>query len=260
MSKNIIVASANTHESRMLRHPDGLSPFTAKAADVLLLQEVLGMEENEVSNRLGADNFELVHCVPALGLAIAISKDSGARVEQEMTDTTILHRTTRLERVLKFSQASYRLRERGMLGARLKFGPDTELTVATTHPIIFIRSISRGRQVTAMGNALCRPFYDTERLIVGGDMNHYPGPRKVDIKAQHQAHLDRVTLDAPSWCIEGSRHEWIARLGSFATGKALNSFDAELDAILYRGVIPIASTVVDICSDHKAIIAEFQVS
>lgn len=108
-----------------------------------------------------------------------------------------------------------------------------------------------------MGQALHQPFYNTPRLIVGGDMNHYPGPQGVDFAVQQAAGLDRLPLAEPTWLIEGSRHEWIAKIGSLVTGRSLASFDAELDAMLYRGLELVSASAMTVESDHKAIVAEF---
>jgi endonuclease/exonuclease/phosphatase (EEP) superfamily protein YafD len=75
---------------------------------------------------------------------------------------------------------------------------------------------------------------------------------------QHAAGLDGAELLEPTWKITGSKHEWMARIGSFVTGRALQSFNAELDALLFRGLSIVSSSVIDIESDHRAIIATFE--
>lgn len=163
----MIVSTANAHESRMLKHRDGLKPFTENGVDVLLMQEVLGMRIVEVEERLNRSEYELVHCEPLLGLAIGVHAKS--QIQTTETDTTILHRTGPIEKALKFGQNSHRLRERGMIGAGLILASGIRLTVATAHPIVFIRSLARRKQISAMGDALNKPFYATDRLVVGGD-------------------------------------------------------------------------------------------
>lgn len=260
MSENLITfATANTHESRMLKHPDGLEPFVEKNTDVILLQEVLGIKSSDLENRLSDSGFRLVGYDTDLGLAIAVSNDSNIEVVQGKTDSTLIHKTTATEKALRLFQNTHRLRERGMLGVGLIEPTGHEFMAVTTHPIVFIRAISRYKQIKALGQALNYPVYKNERVVIGGDMNHYPSPRAVDISFQQEAGLSRVLLDRSTWCIEGSRHEWMARIGSLVTGKAMADFDAELDTILYRGLTAVDSSVIDIESDHRAIVARLKI-
>ncbi len=259
MTKDVIkVATANVHESRTLNDPDGLTPFVNEQVDVLLMQEVLGYEEFEIARRLEKDNFALVHCVGEMGLAIALNRESA--IVLESLNETVLHQPGKVERFIKKLEpkSSNHLRRRGMIAVGLVTSDEQPLVVATTHPIVFVRSGARKKQVTKMGETLMTDsFYEQPRVIVGGDMNHYPGPRQVDIDAQASAGFSRVEPNEATWCIRGSRHEWMARIGSLLTRRELESFDAELDAILYKGVKPLDSSVIDIQSDHKAVVANF---
>ncbi|CAN5602475.1 hypothetical protein BH23PAT1_BH23PAT1_0710 [soil metagenome] len=268
-SSELIVATANTHASRMLDDTDGLKPIVDAGVGVLLLQEVLGKSRPETEDRLAHDGFNLVNFAGELGLAIAVNDEVASNYNIGAHEITRIHAPTHLESMAKRLKivGSHRLRDRGILKTSLSNDTVESIIVATTHPIVFARFISRGKQIQAIqkyfldvpGNPpAISESSDAPRLILGGDMNHYPSPRRVDLRMQAALGLQRVVLDRKSWPITGSRHEWMARIGKIATG-SLEAFDAELDALLYRGVEEVSTTVVDVESDHRAIISTFEV-
>lgn len=140
MSEILTVATANTYESRMLKHPDGIVPFVENKVDVLLMQEVLGMKPEEVDDRLSEDGYELAACQPTLGLAIATRSDSRLGLKVKESDTTHIHQTSILEKTLKsLNQNSHRLRQRGLIGVKLQTESDKSFTAISTHPIVSIK-------------------------------------------------------------------------------------------------------------------------
>jgi endonuclease/exonuclease/phosphatase family metal-dependent hydrolase len=175
------VATANTHEAQTLHHEDGLKPFVREGAEILLLQEVLGTNSRDLKDRLAKDGYQLVGLDEQLGLCIVFHQDTDIQMDTAGTDTSLIHKTTVAEKALKIFQDSHRLRERGILGAKLLLGNDHLVTVATTHPIVFVRAISRQRQINSLSDVLRSPYYSDTPLVLGADMNHYPGPQKVDV-------------------------------------------------------------------------------
>lgn len=264
MSEAIRIATANTYAGQMLDHSDGLKPFAQTNVDILLLQEVLGLDTGQVEDTLLAGNYALANFDRETGLAIAIRPDSGI--------TTWL-RSERVEtiqpigRLGKFATSHHipaagRLRARGLISAQLLTASGNTITVATTHPIVFIRGRARARQLQAIGTLLEGSQYADQALVLGADMNHYPRPGKADLALRQASQLREVPLAVPTWQIRGSKHEWLARFGSMATGHGLDSFDAQLDSMLYRGtnLELLSASVADINSDHRAIIGTFALS
>lgn len=258
MSETFTVATANTHEGRMLRDADGLAPFTDGGVDTLLMQEVLGVDQPDLEARLLQDNYTLAHFDRPSGLAIAVNRDSAFQTQEGSERTEVLQAAEKIGEVarrLNIDMAN-RLRQRGLIAVKLASAEST-VTVATTHPIVFVRALARAKQVGAIGEVLDDEYYRDDPLVVGGDMNHYPGPRKVDLRMHAATGLTAVEFDEATWRIAGSRHHWLAAIGSRVTGREIDSFDAELDAILYRGLVAGKNSVVDITSDHRAAISDF---
>ena len=93
-------------------------------------------------------------------------------------------------------------------------------------------------------------------------MNHYPSPRKIDRKLHTSTSLTPVHLGtAPTWYVHGSKQEKLLRLAAKVSGRPLDSFNGQHDIILYKnqGFTPIKTKVVDIPSDHRAILSTFKV-
>lgn len=252
------VATANAHEARLLKHPEGLKPFEHAGVDVLLLQEVLGMDNYTLGEALDRYDYEALHVSHEYGLAIAARKNGPVHIDTVDTNDTMLHKPSGVEAFLKtVTPSSNRMRARGLIGSQVWI-ENAPVTLATTHPIVFVRALARAKQVQALSDALKSDFYNTPAMILGADMNHFPSPRAIDLRAQVKARLLRVETDRPSWEIEGSRHEWLARMAAFIMQREVQDFSADLDALLYRGVREIGSAVIDIESDHRAIITEFE--
>lgn len=259
MSNNLIVATANLQEGKMLHAANGLDPFIGeRPVDALLMQEVLWWDQGELEERLATSGFALACFDKPTALAIAVRDGSEFQVQEDSQTIEILQEAEKIGEFIRGWGISIgqRLRPRGLVATKLTDG-DQEVTVATTHPIIFLRSRARNRQLDNIVRALQLPYYENAPLIIGGDMNHYPDARKNDKAMRAAANLLAIELDEPTWRIAGSRHEWAAKIGATVARRALEDFDARLDAILYRGLEEKSHKVVDIESDHRAIIAEF---
>jgi endonuclease/exonuclease/phosphatase family metal-dependent hydrolase len=246
----LVIGTANTFSGALLRSPSGLAPF--RDVDLLAVQEVFGFTAAGLAARFTDDGFEVVSHHERSGLALARRGDSAVRPGAALN----LHKTLAPERIL--AGHSDHWRERALIAARVQVG-GMALTFANAHLMVFARPIARRRQVQALRSALGSGYFAGHPLILVGDMNHYPAPRNVDRAMAAHSGLARAALDAPTWQIAGSKHEWLARTAGRATGRSIESFDAELDAVLYRGVVLDGARVVRIESDHAGIVARFSV-
>lgn len=261
MRQSLTVATANTHEARMLHDPDGLKPFADRAVDVVLMQEVLRVSEPALADRLGQDGYQVGHFDSDSGLAIAVAESSDFQPIAGSELTRVIQPPERLGEIIRSVgiPMSSRLRQRGLIAVRLAAGKRI-VTAVDTHPIIFLRSIARARQVEEIGAVIEeeKDYFQDDPLVLGGDMNHYPSPRKVDLAMRRGAGLAEVKIQQPTWRIRGSKHEWAARIGSPISRRSLDDFNANLDVILFRGLDADEGEVIEIPSDHGAIIARLR--
>jgi len=263
-AEQIAIATANTQYGRLLREKTGLQPFDEAGVDVLLLQEVIGFGSTTLEDYLTIANYSLVYADYDSGLAIATRQNTEFSLYAEAGKTEVIEPIGMLGRVairheLPFAQ---RLRSRAVIFAQLRTPNDGYFEVGTTHPIVFTRFLARKRQLQSLAREANLRATRGEAFILGADMNHYPSPRKADEKMMTETRMQRVPLHEPTWRIRGSKHEWIARIGSAVTGRSLDSFDAQLDSMLYRGsnLALIGTEVIDIQSDHRSIIGRFALS
>lgn len=256
---NVTVATANEQFGRMIREPGGFDAI--QHADVLLLQEALDAPDR-TEEYLRCGGFTLAHREPELGLAIAVGMDGPFYPVHASQRTIELSPAISDKGGQRESVFAKRFRARGLIGVKL-FNAfyNTEITVATAHPVVPVRFAARAKQIRAMGRAL-QDSYFAGPLILGGDMNHYPAPRAVDYDVAEAAGMERVDIgSAATWKMEGSNSERLGRVAAFVTRKRLGDFDGQLDALLYRGdgMTVQDASVEEIESDHRAIIATFSI-
>lgn len=212
-------------------------------------------ERDNIEDRLAREtDLRLIHSAGGYGLAIAARKDFDIKSKSQ---TTLQERSRLFNAVCNIggenSMTAYRLRARGMLQATLTTPDGYVFTAATTHPTVPVKPYTRTKQIKRLGEELENidgPF------IIGGDMNHWPGPRVADLRMCELAGLQRTDLQGETtYRIEDSNHSWIGRI-AFVRSRAAG----ELDALLYKGdsLAIIGSRVIDIASDHRAIIANFE--
>jgi len=254
------VATANTQESRLLAAPEGLRPFEEREVDILLLQEVFGHNRASLSDIMQRAGYGVIHYAGEMGLAIAmrqsrfLSRDIlGVGQTREEVLWTPKIREKLIGKVIK----PERMRDRGLAAMQLFFDNQTSAGVVTTHPIVFARPRSRRKHIEGLDAAMTRDFAG-QALIIGGDMNHFPVPRGIDNYFRTHQALTRAAVDRPTWMLEGSRHEWLARPLAALAGRAIETYNAELDSVLYRGVRLVSNEVVEIESDHRAIVTQFE--
>ena len=228
-TENITIAAANAHRGRMIRDVEGLTPF--RKVDVLLLSEVVPRRD-DLKNNLQNNGFQLAY---SDDLDVAIAVREGFKVlstkEAPLTGDRFLKRFFARTRMRIFGT-------RNMIIAKLETPTGEKLDVATLHPVPPIRPLARTKQVKAMDHVL-ENFVGSDRLVIGADFNHYPNPREVDIMVREKNGLIPVDLG----------------------GKATFPYRrrAQLDDMLYRGkgIEEINTQVVDVKSDHRAIITTF---
>ncbi len=228
--ENITIATANAQRGRMIRSADGLKPF--HDVDVLLLSEVK-TKRDKLVEKLQNNGFQLA-CTDNLDLAIAIKE--GYKVLD--TNQYALTRNGFLKRFFARSRLGRLFGARYMLTAKIESPTGEVFETATLHPVTKPLNRARRNQVRAMGAAI-ETFADDTPLVIGADFNHRPGPEKTDIRVREQNNLSSVGL--------GGKETFIYRLRG------------QLDDMLYRGkgIKPINTRVIDIQSDHRAIITTF---
>ena len=251
----LTVATANTCSGDLLRVAERLAPFREAGVQVIGLQEVFGLDPHTLTSVLDAAGYRMAHLHAPGGLAIAHDPET-THVDRDVLVTTLQPAGA----LLRWSNHWH---ERGMLTAPVADGRQGDpgphrVMFSTTHLIVFARAMARGRQVVRLRRAM----QEQDRLargphIVTGDMNHYPGPTRTDLAMHVAGGFERVALDEPTWRITGSKHEWLARAAATATHRDLSSFDAQLDIVLHRGVELRSSRVLDIASDHRAVVCTF---
>jgi endonuclease/exonuclease/phosphatase (EEP) superfamily protein YafD len=265
------MATANTHYGRMIRSNEGLDPLAEAEADIIALQEIRDPESDIFAARLERHGYKLVHAVGISGLALAMREGVGLQHIPSTEHTQALRAIRPFEQRLydKGSRLVGQFPGRSMIAAKFMVENET-LCVATAHPVPPSRPRQRRVQVNRVGEVLTDSYYDGN-LIVAGDWNHFPAARPTDIAMRNNAGLKVADIGSTTtWGFRGQSMESTARVVSMLThpglenlatrGDAcLDTFDAQLDAILYRGdtLRCLGAEVMEIASDHKAIVASF---
>ena len=260
MSEQFTVATANTYYGQLLASADGLKPFLEREVDAILLQEVIGLTPEELEAQLHASGYQVSEFDPASGLAIALREDgmlvpTDDQGRQHVIQPVGTFSRFALKRQLPFAQ---RMRPRKLITAELATKEGKHITLITAHPIVFMRARSRSKQVRNIIDFV-HDIGPDGTIILGADMNHYPQPRAVDRQLIGKAGLQLVEIDEPTWRIKGSKHEWAGKIGSRAMKRELDNFDAQLDSMWFTHATNIGSEVIDIDSDHRAIISKFEI-
>jgi endonuclease/exonuclease/phosphatase (EEP) superfamily protein YafD len=258
----ITVATANTHFGQMVNANDGFAPVAA--ADILLLQEVYSPKTTTLKTRLNQAGFTLVHYAPQFGLAIALRDASEVRFVPGSTKEHILAKMGRLEHgVIKKAVAdAFESHQRGFISCDVTIG-HTSLTLINVHPTtpVGIPLGARRKQIAALARLLIA-HYAHRTIIVGGDMNHYQGPQTIDKILHSSTNLTPITIGKePTWYALGSKQEPLLKVASFFTRRPLDRFNGQHDIILYSSHLlhEQMTAVVDISSDHRAVIATLSV-
>ena len=249
----LVVATVNTYLGRTVRTVGGLAPLAR--ADVILLQELYSPAAYGVETSLESVGFELVAAEGHSGLGIAVRSDSAYRYSGDPVRSTVLERAGTVERVLLSGFARERLEycDLGVLAAHLETRGGHRLVVATTHLPVVTAFRQRARFLSRLPLELADPYYDG-LLVLTGDMNHWPGPKKSDLAFRRRSGLTAVDL--------GKEITWPARKGNGAGGAVNRVVGGQLDDVLYRpgAMHCVQREVIDVASDHRAVLATFTIS
>ncbi len=257
----IRIATINTQTGRLLKDPDGLHIFARRLVDVLLLQEVFGTKKSAIDRRLRMDGYRLVAFNQSTGLAIAILIDSELSILQNSVKLAILQESGRVAKLMvrKNLISGHHVRERGALMLEVRTTKGQKIVVATTHPAVFIRHRSRTEHLRLLHQYLTTTYHVSQPLLLGADMNHYPGPGRFDIAFRERGGFKEVPIGDTTWSVTGTKYEQLARIAARLSRQQLSAFNGRLDTILYRGaaVRHLETQIIPIASDHRAIISYF---
>ncbi len=253
----VIIATANVHFGDAIRVDGGLESLRPYQPDILLLQEVTNTAE-ELKRQLSKAGYSLIHFASNFGLAIAVRVGSGLQAVPDSARTHQLQKMGYIEYkwAQRFAKYPHQMDAHGMQAVKFKTPSGQVVTVVNTRTTVSSNRIARKRQVTNMGIELADPYY-AGLLVVGGDMNHFPGPGRIDRVMRQKAGLKQVDLgNQPTWRARNSKlYRTIARVRR----QPLESLYAQLDTLLYRGGCELIEIkVVDILSDHRAIVGKFE--
>lgn len=248
MSEHISVVTANTHMAEALYDQVSMDYFAQH--DVVMLQEAI-VPESHLAKLFHDTGLSPIIASEGMGLAILARYDMAVQSLRK----TVLHKPGRpfanTATIDPESNGNVRFRARGMLAAKIELFSGIELTVATAHPTVPLKTHARKKQILALAQSL--PHH-SEKLVLGGDMNHWPSPRKIDRQFRTRTRLIDAIEDR-TFDVSKTRY---AKLGHLARlGIPVNG---QLDALLYRGsMYPAHVSVNEIASDHRAISATFQI-
>jgi endonuclease/exonuclease/phosphatase (EEP) superfamily protein YafD len=251
-SRDLVVATVNTYLGRAVIEERGLDAVAD--ADVLLMQELFNPTAYRLESSLRQLGFEVIAAVGHFGLGIALRSTSSFVNTGNPVRSTVLEQAGSIERaaIARFAKQQLEYSDLGVLAAQLESPEGRRLTVATTHLPVVTSFRQRARFLAKLPLELADPYYD-ELLVLTGDMNHWPGPKKADLAFRRAAALTPVDLN--------NAITWPSRKTS-NLGRQLNRlFGGQLDDILYRGpgLEAAHNEVVDVASDHRAIVATFSV-
>ena len=252
-ASRLVVATVNTYLGRTIKTPRGLAPLAR--ADVILMQELFSPAAYGVETSLQDVGFDLVAAEGHSGLGIAVRSDSAYRNAGQPVRSTVLEQAGRAERVMlsKFSREPLEYSDLGVLAAQLDGPGGHRLVVVTTHLPVVIAFRQRARFLSRLSLELADPYYDGS-LVLTGDMNHWPGPRKADLAFRRRAGFAAVDL--------GQDITWPSRRTDRAEKTVNRVVGGQLDDILYRpGAMQcVQQEVVHVASDHRAVMATFTIT
>jgi|GEM_PF-2884733 len=257
-SYDVTIATANTHFGQLLRATESLAPIAH--ADIILLQEVITPELDVLERYLEPAGFRAVYIEPKFGLVVAFRRRAKLKVgaiarsvglqKMSLAERMIIQRS--LGREIAYT-------EHGCIVVEAVAQSGQKVMVVNTHLTVPPKFLARGRQVRRLGGVLAT-LDAAQPLIVAGDMNHYPRPWPVDEDMRRRNDLRRVDLlSEPTWRAHSVRRASLLRAVAYASRRPLEAFDGQHDAMLYRGagMTQKSAQVVDIASDHRAIVTRF---
>ncbi len=259
--KYVTIATVNTHFGQLLRAHEGLVPIAG--ADILLLQEVINPEVHSLETYLEPAGFSAVYIEPKFGLVIAFRQAAGLRIG-DVAGSRTLQKMSILERFIIQRSLGRKIAygEHGCVVLDVVTKAGKKLTVVNTHLTVPPQPLARAMQVRRLGRVL-EELGDGHPLVVAGDMNHYPRPWSVDELMRTRLGLDRINIGSePTWRAQSVRKTSLLRVVARLSRRPLEAFDGQHDAMLYKGGGLELDTVevVDVESDHRAIVARFSLA
>lgn len=252
-ASRLVVATVNTYFGRTIKTARGLAPLVH--ADVIMLQELYSPDGYGIETSLQSVGFDLVAAEGHSGLGIAVRSDSAYRYAGDPVRSTVLEQAGRAERALlsRFSREPLEYADLGVLAAQLEGPGESRVVAATTHLPVVTAFRQRARFLSRLPLELADPYYDGQ-LVLTGDMNHWPGPRKADLEFRRRAGLAAVDL--------GQEITWPSRKTDRAERTLNRVLGGQLDDILYRrdAMTCVEREVVHVASDHRAIVATFTIT
>jgi endonuclease/exonuclease/phosphatase family metal-dependent hydrolase len=247
-ARRLVVATVNTYFGRAVIDDGGLEAVAN--ADVLLMQELFNPAGAGLESTLHEYGFELLAAGGHFGLAIALRSNSAFVRTDKPARSTVLQQVGSIERKLitRFAKQQLEYSDLGVLAAHIETTDGHRLTIATTHLPVVTSFRQRPRFLAQLLPELADPYYDGP-LVLSGDMNHYPGPKRADLAFRWAAGLTAVDL--------GDEITWPSRKTTYAGRTISRLFGGQLDDILYRGsgMDSVHNEVVDVASDHRAVVA-----
>jgi endonuclease/exonuclease/phosphatase family metal-dependent hydrolase len=247
------VATVNTYFGRAVIEDGGLEAVAG--ADVLLMQELFNPTAYGLEPTLHKLGFELLGAGGHFGLGIALRSDSAFVRRSNPVRSAVLDQVGSIERKLtaRFTTHPLEYSDFGVLAAQLETPGGGQLTIATTHLPVVTSFRQRTRFLSQLPAELADPYYDGT-LVLSGDMNHYPGPKRADLTFRRAAGLTAVDL--------ADEITWPSRRTSPWANRLTRLLGGQLDDILYRGdgLEFVDKRVLDVSSDHRAVVATFAIS
>ena len=251
-ANQVTIATVNTRFGWAVRETGGLRAVAS--ADILLLQELYAPAQYAVEERLEQIGFKTVGIGGHFGLAIALRNNSLLTYKQDTTREAILQRVNAVGASLtkRYSRQKSEYCDRGLLAAKFVTANGAELTIATTHLPVVTAPRKRAQFLTQLETELKDKYYGGP-CILAGDMNHYPGPKTVDYAFRKAAQFYAVDI--------GEEITWPSKHAGFLESKLGRQYGGQFDDVLYRGQgLKVHETrVVDVLSDHRAVMAAFSV-
>lgn len=252
-TEQIKVATINTFFGRAIKAEAGLE--SVSDSDVLLLQELYNPADYGLESSLNQQGFKIIAAAGHFGLGIALRRDSDINYVEGTVRETVLQKLSSLALILTKKYARHHLEfiDRGVLAAQFVTQKGTKITLASTHLPVVTAPRKRALFLSQLASEINNPYYTAGNLIIAGDMNHYPRAKKIDLAFRKTAKMNAVDL--------GNEYTWPSKRTGYLESKLNKIYCGQFDDILYRGGELELSNheVVDVESDHRAVVATFSI-
>lgn len=251
-TEHITVATINTFFGRAIKAQEGFKELAH--ADILLLQELYSPSTYGVEESLNKQGFHLLACGGHFGLGIAVRIDSDIQLIEGTVRESVFQKLSAFSSTVTNRYARHKLdyTDQGMLAAQIKTKQGMKLTVVSTHTPVVTAPRKRALFLRQMAEELQDPYYQDGALILAGDMNHYPKPKKADFLFRKSAGLRAVDLKGG--------FTWPSKNTGYLESKLNRFYGGQLDDILYREehLRVIDFRIIDVESDHRAVLTVFK--